>query len=139
MTPDSLATTNIWLGIIAGVSAINLLVAITAAYFCLRLYRDAMTSIRAIETRHIEPLSAEVRVVLSDTRDVLHRIQNADDAVRHAIERVDGVAGLALGVLRARALPLWGAWRGLRAGLTALKKPLHTIDAPSIRRNPRAL
>jgi hypothetical protein len=154
MNPDQLATTNVWLGIIASVSVINLLIVLGAAFYALKMCKQATASIQAVEVKyieplaadvrrvlaHAEPLSADVRRVLAATEDVIERIQNAYDVVRGAIEKVDGVAHAAAGAVRHRVLPMWGLFRGVQAALSTFKRPARpALRAVTLRHNQRAL
>ena len=154
MNPDQLATTNVWLGIIASVSVINLLIVLGVALYALKMYKQAMASIQAMEVKYIEPLaadvrgvlahaaplSADVRRVLAATENVIERIQNADDVVRGAIEKVDDAAHAAAGAVRHKVQPMWALCRDVQAALSAFQRPTRpSLHAVNLRHNPRAL
>jgi len=154
MNPDHLATTNVWLGIIASVSVINLLMVLGAALYAMKLYKDAMTSIKTMVGNHIEPLTtdvrrvlahaepltADVRRVIAATEDVIERFQSADDAVRGAITKVDGAAHAAVGAVRHQVLPMWGLFRAVQAGLSAFRRPARpALRTVTIHHSQRAL
>jgi hypothetical protein len=103
MIAGNLNTTNILLGILAGVSVLEALVLIGAAVMGYRLYRQAMQTVRDIEQRQVAPLAARVdammvRVdgILADLKNVTARVtsrtERVDSAIDHTMQRVDETA-----------------------------------------------
>jgi hypothetical protein len=104
MVAGNLNTTNILLGIMAGVSLLQALVLIGAAIMGYRLYQQAMQAVRDIERRQVAPLTARVETmmlkvdgILGDVKDVTARVtsrtERVDSAIDHTIYRVDETAG----------------------------------------------
>jgi hypothetical protein len=103
MIAGNLNTTNILLGIMAGVSVLQALVLIGAVIIGYRLYRQAMQTIREIEERRVAPLTAKVDAmmtkvdgIIADARNVMARVSDrtdrVDSAIDQTIHRVDATA-----------------------------------------------
>ena len=60
MVGEDLGTTNILLAVMAAVSVLQACALIAAGVMCLRMYREAMRTVRDIQERQIAPLTARV-------------------------------------------------------------------------------
>jgi hypothetical protein len=116
MIEGSLNTTNILLGIMAGVSVLQALVLVGACVLALRFYRQTLKTINDIEERQIAPLTAAVTGlvgavdgILADVKDVTARVarqtERVENAVQHTVHAAEDTAqrtfgSAAPGVLR---------------------------------------
>jgi len=71
----NLATTNLLLGILAGVSVLEALVIIGVAFGAWRLYQRTTELVETIEARHIAAVSGRVNAILDDVKDVTERVK----------------------------------------------------------------
>ena len=122
MTAD-LATTNLWLAILAVASTVQLLIIVAAAVIMFRAYKRAWTSIDALEHEQIRPLLLRVNVLIDDLQDITARARNVDDAVRAKLEGVESVLQSTKSVVQDRIWPVVGVLRAMRAGLDAWLAP----------------
>jgi len=116
MTLDSLSTTNVWLGIIATVTAIEFLMLIVGGVMVLRLYRKITVTIDEVKQQHIAPIAAKVDHIVAQVQDVTDRVKRADDSVRSAFGRVEDAAGRVFGVAR-HVWPVAAGWRAVGAAV----------------------
>ena len=104
MNAGNLDTTNLLLGIMAGVSVLEALLLIGVGVMAYRLYAQAMQTVREIEARQVAPLVARVNTlmtrvdaILVDVKDVTARVsdrtEQVDAAIRTTMGRVDDTAG----------------------------------------------
>jgi hypothetical protein len=122
MTPD-LATTNLWLAILAIASTAQLLIVVGATMIMLRAYKRAWSSIDALEHEQIRPLLLRVNALIDDLQDITARARNVDDAVRAKLEGVESVLQSTKTVVQDRIWPVVGVLRAVRAGLDAWLAP----------------
>lgn len=126
-----LGTTNLFLGILAVVSLIELLGFIGAAYFGYRLYSRAYALVQGIEERQVAPAMARVNAILDDVKDVSTKVheetERVDQAIRGTIDRVDETADRVRTNVKARANRVLGLMHGIRVAvetfLTADRRP----------------
>jgi hypothetical protein len=118
MTPD-LATTNLWLAVLAIAAAGQFLLFVGAAVIGLKAYKRASTSIDALEQEQIRPLLMRVNALIDDVQDITARARNVDDAVRAKLEGVETALHSTKAVVQDRIWPLVGVLRAMRAGLDA--------------------
>ena len=126
----SLQTTNLLLGIMAAVSALEGLLLIGVCVAGWKLYRTVTTLATTVEERHIAPTLARVHVMVDEVSEVARRMRAETDqverAVRHTIDRVDGTARRVKADVRSKTSWLVGAVRGLTVALQELLR-----DRPS--------
>jgi hypothetical protein len=89
MNAGNLDTTNLLLGIMAGVSVLEALVLIGAGLVAFRLYREAMRAIREIETRQVAPLVARANVLMDRVDGILGDVKEVTSRLSDRTERVD--------------------------------------------------
>jgi hypothetical protein len=77
-------------------------------------------TVKALEARHLVPLTARVNAVADDVQDVMTRVRRADDAVRAQLGRFDNVAHVAGHAIGARVWPVVGLSRAITAAFKAL-------------------
>jgi hypothetical protein len=113
-----LTTTNVFLGIMAGVSLLEALVIIGIGIAGLvmyrkmtAVYREVMDLVQTVEARHVTPAMARVNAILDDVKDVSSTVKREADSVDSAIRSTKGrVVGVARGASMAvRALLRYAA------------------------------
>jgi hypothetical protein len=119
MGTADLATTNMWLAIMAIVSVLEALVVIGIGIGGFLAYRRVMALANELETRQIAPIREKVDAILMDVKAVTSRVSQQTERVNHAIsdtmERVDETAGRVTGTLRDQINRAVGMARGVRA------------------------
>lgn len=116
-----LGTTNLFLGILAAVSVVELLGIIGAAFFGYRLYARAYALVQGLEERQVAPAMARVNSILDDVKDVTAKVHEetdrVDQAIRGTIDRVDETADRVRTNVRARANTVLGFVHGVRVAI----------------------
>jgi len=128
-----LGTTNLFLGILAVVSLLELLGFIAAAYFAYRLYARAYLLVQGLEERQVAPVMTRVNAILDDVKDVSARVHEetdrVDQAIRGTIDRVDETAERVRTNVRVRATRAIGLLHGIRV---AIETFLRTDRRPNV-------
>jgi len=123
MSPE-LGTTNLLLGIMAGVSVLEALVVIGMGVAAFIAYRRVIELINALEIRQITPLTARVNTILDDVKVVTTRVKDeterVDVAIHRTIGRVDDTADRVRSNVRAKTSKVVGIVRGLRVALETM-------------------
>ena len=89
MNAGNLDTTNLLLGIMAGVSVLEALVLVGVAVMAYRLYSQTMTTVRELEARQIAPLVARVNALMTRLDTILGDVKEVTARVSDRTERVD--------------------------------------------------
>jgi hypothetical protein len=114
-----LHTTNVLLGIMAGVSVLEALLLIGMGVGGFLMYRRVMQLVSDLETRQIAPLREKVDSILVDVKAVTARVSQQTERVDHAIvgtmERVDETAERVKSSVREKVAQAAGVVRGVRA------------------------
>jgi len=114
-----LSTTNVLLGIMAGVSVLQALVLIGAGVGGFMVYRRVMQLVNDLEARQIAPLREKVEGILGDVKTVTSRVSHQTERVDHAISgtmgRVDETAERVKHSVRDKVNQATGVVRGIRA------------------------
>jgi hypothetical protein len=117
----NLGTTNLLLGIMAAVSALQGLLLIGACIAGWKLYRQTTELMSLVEARHVAPTMARVHVILDHVTAVAQRMRNdteqVERAIRHTIDRVDGTAQRVKADVRVKTSWIVGAVRGVTVAL----------------------
>ena len=120
----NLDTTNILLGIMAGVSVLEALLLIGIGIGGFMIYRRVMKLVEDLETRQIAPLREKADAILADVKTVTARVSQQTERVDHAISgtihRVDETADRVKGSVRDKVNQTIGVWRGIRAVITSV-------------------
>ncbi len=120
----NLDTTNLLLGIMAGVSVLEALLLIGIGIGGFMIYRRVMRLVEDIETRQIAPLREKADAILADVKTVTARVSHQTERVDHAISgtihRVDETADRVKGSVRDKVNQAVGMLRGIRAVITSL-------------------
>ena len=123
---ESLATTNVWLGILAVVSLLEFLMIAAAGLLGYRMYKQAMTTIETVERVHIAPLHARVDGILDDVQMVTAKLKHAQESVSDALKQVAGTGTMVAGAVRTKTWPIIGIIQGIRtAANTVIKNGKH--------------
>jgi hypothetical protein len=116
-----LGTTNLFLGILAVVSLVQLLGLIGAAFFGYRLYARAYALVEGLEERQVAPAMTRVNAILDDVKDVTAKVHDetarVDQAIRGTIDRVDETADRVRTNVRVRANRALGLVHGIRVAI----------------------
>ena len=120
----NLDTTNVLLGIMAGVSVLEALVLIGIGVGAIVIYRRVMQLVGDLETRQIAPIREKVETILADVETVTARVSQQTERVDHAISgtihRVDETADRVKGSVREKVNQAVGVVRGVRAVIASL-------------------
>ena len=120
-----LSTTNLLLGIMAGVSVLEALVIIGVGVAGFMAYKkvtalvdQTMTLVNGLEARQVAPAMLRVNAILDDVKDVTAKVKQETERVDHAIhstiDRIDDTADRVKNNVRAKTSALVGALRGAR-------------------------
>jgi len=122
-----LHTTNVLLGIMAGVSVLEALLLIGMGVGGFLVYRRVMQLVSDLEARQIAPLREKVDAILLDVKTVTARVSQQTERVDHAIsgtmERVDETAERVRSSMRDKVAQATGVVRGVRAIIMSMMKP----------------
>ena len=120
----NLDTTNVLLGIMAGVSVLEALVLIGIGIGGFMMYRRMMQLVEDLEARQIAPIREQVDAILGDVRTVTARVSQQTERVDHAISgtihRVDETADRVKGSVRDKVSQAVGMVRGVRAVIVSM-------------------
>ena len=120
----NLDTTNVLLGIMAGVSVLEALVLIGIGIGGFMMYRRVMQLVEDLEARQIAPIREQVDAILGDVRTVTARVSQQTERVDHAISgtihRVDETADRMKGSVRDKVNQVVGMVSGVRAVIIAM-------------------
>ena len=121
---ENLDTTNVLLGIMAGVSVLEALLLIGIGIGGIIIYRRVMRVVEDLETRQIAPLREKADAILADVKTVTARVsqqtERVDQAISGTIHRVDETADRVKGSVRDKVNQAVGVVRGVRAVITSL-------------------
>jgi hypothetical protein len=124
MDTSSLATTNLMLGIMAGVSVLEALALIGMGIAGWKAYRSVMELVDGLETRHVVPTLARVNRMLDDvnalTTTMKDERERVDRAIHRTLERVDDTAHRVRSSVVAKTSWLVGFVRGAHAAIERL-------------------
>jgi len=130
----NLDTTNVLLGIMAGVSILEALVLIGIGIGGFMVYRRVMHLIEDLEARQIAPIREKVDAILGDVKTVTARVSQQTERVDHAISgtihRVDETADRVRGSVREKVYQAVGVVRGVRAVISSLMNGDTVHDEP---------
>jgi hypothetical protein len=113
---------TVWLGVIAGILLVQLIIVIGAAVAGVRVYRRAVAAVELFERQQVTPMLRRVDAALSEVHEVLGRVKSADDNVRHALSRTTERANQAAAKVRAGFWPVVGLGRGVWAALASFRR-----------------
>lgn len=124
MIEGNLDTTNLMLGIMAGVAVLEALVLIGIAIGGFLMYRRTMRLVNDLETRQIAPLRERVDAILVDVKAVTARVsqqtERVDSAISGTMGRVDETAERVRSTVRDKVHYAAGVVRGVRAVIVSL-------------------
>lgn len=132
-----LTTTNVLLGILAGVQVLWLLGAVAGAMYARRMLTRVEDTVARLEREHIAPLKTRAERILSDVSQVTGRVQHRSATVEaglstsfHAAERQVRRVADAVGLL---ARETTAVASGVRAAVSAVASPSTTPHARGVR------
>ncbi len=118
---DGLTTTNTMLGIIAGVSVLQALLALGVGFGAYRAYSRVMTLMNDLEARQVAPAMARVNAILDDVKEVSSTVKEetvrVDTAIRTTMDRMDDTADRVRTNVRAKTSRIVGVVRGARVAV----------------------
>jgi hypothetical protein len=118
-----LDTTNLWLAVLACVSAGQFLLTVGAAFLAFRLYRQTSRAVESIEHDQLRPFLMRANGLIEDLQDLTARARTVDDAFRAKLEGVESALHSTKAVVQDRIWPVVGVVRAMRAGLDAWLNP----------------
>jgi hypothetical protein len=125
-----LGTTNLILGIMAAVGALELVVITGMGVAGFLAFRRVMTVVAALETRQIAPAMARVHAILDDVQGVTARVRDeterVEEAIHTTIHRIDETADRVRSSVRTKTSRVIGVIRGLRVALESVMATRHT-------------
>ena len=130
---NQLVTTNSYLGIIAAMSVVEMLLVIGAcvAMFVIymrvqRAYLNMMDRVSMVEQQHVVPTLSRVNAILDDVKDVTAIVKEETDrldtAINSTIDRVDQTATRVRSNVLKKTSSLVGLVRGARVVIEAILK-----------------
>jgi hypothetical protein len=132
-----LGTTNLFLGILAGVSVIELIGLLVAGLFAYRMYARVTELLHGVEERQVAPAMARVNSILDDVKDVTSKVHQdtdkVDQAIRGTLGRVDETADRVRANVAARANRVIGFVHGVRVAIETFlgSRPQERPHAPA--------
>lgn len=122
-----LTTTNVLLGIMAGVAVLEALVLVGVGIAGFLVYRRVMDLVNGLETRQIAPAMARVNAILDDLKGVSAKVreetERVDQAIRTTMDRVDDTADRVRANVRVKTSRLVGFARGVRVAVENILNP----------------
>jgi hypothetical protein len=119
---EGLTTTNVWLGILAVVSVLELLMIIAAGLLAYQAYKRVMATIETVERVHIAPLRARVDGILDEVQAVTDKVKYAQESVGDALRHVAGTGSMVAGAVRSKTWPILGIIHGLKTAANTVIK-----------------
>ena len=118
---ENLATTNIWLAILAIVSLLEFLMICAAGLFAYRAYRQVMGIVENVERMHIAPVHARVDAMLDEVQAMVDRVKHTQASVAGALKHAAGAGLTIAGTVKARTWPIAGIISGIWSAAQSLK------------------
>jgi hypothetical protein len=126
-----LGTTNLLLGIMAGVSVLEALVILGMGLAGFMAYRKVMALVdhgmvlaNGLEARQVAPAMMRVNAILDDVKGVTSMVreetERVDQAIHTTVDRIDYTAGRVRTNVRAKTSALVGFIRGARGAIEGL-------------------
>ena len=118
---DNLATTNVWLAILAIVSLLEFLMICAVGLFAYKAYRQVMSVVENVERTHVAPVRARVDAMLDEVQSVIDRVKHAQASVTEALRHVSGAGTAIADTVKAKTWPITGIIAGIRSAAATLK------------------
>jgi len=109
-TTDQLGNINLWLGMLAIASVVQVLALAAMAVFAYRLYAQTLHTLADLERRHVEPLTRRVNGVLDGVSAQVDRVKDVGDGISHAAN-----------VVKSTVLPGWAVTQGVLAAVSSFR------------------
>jgi hypothetical protein len=121
---SQLGTTNLYLGIMAVVSVLQVLVLVGAGIAGFMAYQRVMTLVNTLEKQHVAPLSVRVNSILDDVKVVSATVRAETERVDHAInttiDRMDDTVDRMRWNMWAKTSRIIGIVRGARLAIETM-------------------
>ena len=121
---SQLGTTNLYLGIMAAVSVLQVLVLVGAGIAGFMAFRRVMTLVNTLEAQHVAPLSVRVNSILDDVKVVSAKVrvetERVDHAINTTIDRVDDTVDRMRWNMWAKTSRIIGIVRGARLAIETM-------------------
>ena len=115
-----LQTTNLWLGVIASVSVIELLGFVIVAYIAMQRVQRVERTVQSL-VDDARPLIRRTALALDDLSDVAMRLKRAEDSVTTLVERVSDAGDRVKALAVSRLWPAIGVAKALKAAAATLR------------------
>jgi hypothetical protein len=129
---ESLATTNMWLAVLAVVSLLEFLMICAAGFFAYRAYSQVMSVVDRVERTHIAPVRARVDVMLDEVQTLIDKVRHAQASVTDAFKHVTGAGTAIAGSVKSKTWPIAGIISGIRSAAESFRNGKN--DDPPIAR-----
>jgi hypothetical protein len=117
---EGLATTNVWLAVIALVSFAEFLLIVAMGVAAIRLYRRTNALITRAETEYVAPLAGKVTAVVGEAQDTMRRMQQLEGRAETMLAHVEETASRVVSVAQ-YAWPVVGTWRAVSAAMSSFR------------------
>lgn len=129
---ENLETTNLLLGIMAGVSVLEAILLIGVGVALWRLYARVTALTNTLEANYVQPAMRKVNALIDDVQGLTSTVRNdrerVERAIRHTVDRVDDTAHRLKADMRARTSWLIGTIRGIRVALQDVLQSVERHD-----------
>ena len=126
-----LTTTNIWLAILAIVSALEFLMICAAVFFAYRAYQKFTMTLETVERVHIAPLHARADAVLDEVQRITDKVRHAQDSVTDAFKHMAGTGNAVAWAVKSKTWPIIGVLQGLKSAASVVMRDGRKNDADS--------
>jgi hypothetical protein len=129
---ESLATTNMWLAILAVVSLLEFLMICAGGLFAYKAYRQVMTVVEQVQRTHIAPVRARVDAMLDEVQMLIDKVRHVQASVTDAFNHVTGAGTAIAGSVKAKTWPIVGIISGILSAAQSFKNGKN--DEPPVAR-----
>jgi len=109
-TSEQIGNINLWLGMLAIASVVQVVALAAMAMFAYRLYARTLLTLADVERRHLEPLTRRVHGVLDGVSAQVERVKDVGDGISQAAH-----------VVKSTVLPGWALTQGVLAAVSAFR------------------
>lgn len=134
--PQDLSTTNLLLGIIAGVQTIFLLGVVVALFYVRRAVTQVQTTVRDLEREHVRPLRSQAERILGDVSRISARVEaqaaRIDGSLSESIDAAERQVHRVRSAVHAVTRETTAVASGVRAAVAAVAgRALRQHDNPT--------
>jgi hypothetical protein len=128
----NLETTNLLLGIMAGVSVLEALLILGLGFAAWKLYARVTELTESIESRYVQPTMTKVNTLIDEVQGIAASVrtnqEKVERAIRHTVDRVDDTAHRLKGEVRAKTSWIVGTIRGIRVAVHDILQAAQTHE-----------